>query len=195
MRKIQLFQSLFLGVIIFITACQPAAQSLSTKAVFKPGDTISGMSLATGAADAHPLWAFCSASPENTHIKTFNCHAPVLATLAIGHVFLFADEALISSNWSEFVWDLALDDQAVDLTSFGTFEYVMPSMSDSPSPVREVFQKVTAWNIVLTNLNPGDHVLHFRAHNDTQSYSWLINLTVEPAEGIDVSSVPFPLHS
>ena len=190
MKKISLSYVLYLGVILLLAACQGAGQP-GGKAMFKPGDSLSGMSLTTGAADAPPLWAFCSASQENSHIRTFNCRAPVLPTLAIGHIFLLADEVLPRQNWSDLVWELSIDDQAVDLESFGTFEYVMPSMTESPSPVREVFQKATAWNVVLTNLNPGEHTLYFRAQSETDSYLWLVNLTIEPADGTDISSIPF----
>jgi hypothetical protein len=68
-------------------------------------------------------------------------------------------------------------------------------MSKSPSPVREVFRKATAWNIVLTNLNPGEHTLRFLAQNETDTYTWLAHLVIEPTQETDFSSVPFPLHS
>jgi hypothetical protein len=194
MNKNRLSKLLYCGVLILLAACQAAGHPLGA-AMFKPGDTIDGMSLTTGAADAPPLWAFCSASQENNHIKTFNCRAPLLPTLAIGHVFLFADEALTSQNWSDLAWGLSIDGQVVDLESFGTFDYVMPSISQSPSPVREVFMKATAWNIVLTHLNPGEHTLHFLAQNETDSYTWFVNLVIEGADGTDISSVPFPPKS
>jgi hypothetical protein len=194
MNKIRLSKLLYCGVLLMLAACQAAGQPLSA-AMFRPGDSIDGMSLTTGAADAPPLWAFCSGSQESNHIKTFNCRAPVLPTLAIGHAFLFADEVLTSQDWSELVWELSIDGQAVDLESFGTFDYVMPSLSQSPSPVREVFMKATAWNIVLTNLNPGEHTLRFLAQSETESYTWLVNLVIEGADGTDISSVPFPPKS
>lgn len=179
-----------IGTLFLLTACQSDGQPLSP-AMVKAGDEINGMSLTTGAADAPPLWAFCSSSQESNHIKTFNCNVPVLPTLAIGHIFLLSDEALTNLDWSDFVWELSLDSQAVDLDSFGTFDYVMPSMSKSPSPIREVFKKATAWNIVMTNLNPGEHTLRFLAQNNTDSYTWFVNLVIEPTDGTDISSIPF----
>jgi hypothetical protein len=86
---------------------------------------------------------------------------------------------------------LSIDDQAVDLESFGTIDFAIPSMSKSPSPVREVFRKATAWNIVLTNLNSGEHTLRFLAQNDTDSYTWLAHLVIQPMDGTNISSVPF----
>lgn len=187
MNKTRLSQLLYFGLLLMLTACQAAGQPLSA-AMFRPGDTIDGMSLGTGAAEAPPLWAFCSGSQGSAYMKTFNCRAPVLHTLAIGHIFLFADEALTNLDWSDLVWELSIDDRAVDLESFGTFDYVIPAMSQSPSPVREVFMKATAWNIVLTNLNPGEHTLRFLAQSETDSYTWFVNLVIEAADGADVGS-------
>ena len=187
MNKIRLSRLVYLGLLFMLTACQAAGQPLSA-AMFRPGDTIDGMSLGTGAADAPPLWAFCSGSQESNHIKTFNCRAPMLSTLAIGNIFILADGALANLDWSELVWELSIDDRAVDLESFGTFDYVMPGMSQSPSPIREVFMKATAWNIVLTNLNPGEHTLRFLAQSETDSYTWFVNLVIEAADGADLSS-------
>jgi hypothetical protein len=189
-----LFPWVFVIVTVMLSACQGADQP-GSGAMYRPGDTVNGIRLTTGAADAPPLWAFCSRSQENTHIRTFQCRAPVMPTLAIGHVFLLADEALASLDGSELIWELSIDDQAVDLESFGTFEYVMPGMTKSPSPVREVFKKATAWNVVMTNLNPGEHTLYFKAHSETDSYLWLVNLTIEPEAGTDISSIPFPPKS
>lgn len=193
MTKTRLTQLLSIGLVFVITACQSTGQSLN--AAFRPGDSINGMSLTTGAADAPPLWAFCSGSQEGEYSKTFNCRAPALPTLAIGHLFLLSEETFAGLGWSELAWQLSINGQPVDLESFGTFDYAMPSMAKSPSPVREVFEKATAWNVVLTNLNPGEHTLHFLAQNDTDSYTWLVHLVIDGAQQVDVSSMPFPLHS
>lgn len=190
MNKTRRVQWLSIGWIVILAACQSAGPA-GGGAMFRPGDNLGGMNLTTGAADAPPLWAFCSNPQENTHIRTLECRAPVLPTLAIGHAFLLADEALTNLNWSELVWEMSIDGQAVDLESFGTFEYVMPTMTEDSSFVREVFKKAIAWNVVLTNLNPGEHTLYFRAQSETNSYLWLVNLTIGPEAGTDISSIPF----
>jgi hypothetical protein len=194
MKKTLFFRSLFLGLLLVLTACQSAGQSFHT-ALSGPGDAINGISLATGAADAAPLWAFCSAVQENTHLRTFHCRAPVWQTLAVGHLFLLADAALLNRGGSELVWDLAIDDTVVDLDSFGTFDYVMPATLSGPSPLRHVIASVTDWNLVMTNLNPGEHTLSFRAQSETESYLWLVHLVIEDTEQTDISAAPFPLHS
>ncbi len=101
----------------------------------------------------------------------------------------------MNRTWADLVWELSIDDYVVDLDSFGTFDYVMPAMPASPSPIREVFAKVTDWNLVMTNLNPGEHTLHFRAQDGADQYHWLVNLVIEGEDGVDMSAAPFPLHS
>jgi hypothetical protein len=194
MNRKRLMQWMSVGMLFILAACQAAGMSHSATVV-EPKGALEGLNLATGAADAAPLWAFCSASQENTHIRTFDCRAPVWQTLAVGHLFLLADTALSNGHGSDLAWQLAIDDYIVDLESFGTFDYVMPAMPESPSPIREVFSKVTGWNLVMTNLNPGDHTLSFRAQNETNTYLWLVNLVIEGDNSTDISAAPFPLHS
>lgn len=194
MSKSRLLVIISFGLLIFLSSCQAAGQPL-TAALYKPGDTLSGMSLATGAADAAPLWAFCSSSQQGSFQMTFDCRAPLLPTLAIGNIFLPADELLANLNWSDLAWELSIDGQPVDLESFGTFDYAMPGMAPSPSPVREVFMRATAWNIVLTNLSPGEHTLRFAAQTENDSYLWLVNLVIEPVDTTEISAAPFPPKS
>jgi hypothetical protein len=182
------------GLVILMTACGSTGQTLGS-VMSQPGDIINGLTLATGAENALPLWAFCSSSQENNPIPTFHCRASALQTLAIGHVFLLAETVSANSDGSDLNWDLAIDDQIVDLESFGRFEYVMPSMAKGSSSVREVFKKAIGWNIVLTNLSPGQHTLSFRAQSEVDSHLWLVNLVIEAVDGVDISAAPFPLHS
>jgi hypothetical protein len=137
------------------------------------------MSLTTGAKDAPPLWAFCSPAQYSSNTTTASCAVPMLPKLAIGHILMPGDDPLTMLDWSEITWALTIDDQPVDLKSFGTYSFVMPAMSHSPSPVREVFVQYTAWDIVLTNLIPGEHTIHGVAQMGTDSYTWVINLTIE----------------
>jgi hypothetical protein len=194
MNKSYLSKLLYCGLLLALAACQAGRQQESA-AMFKPGDSIDGMSLTTGAADAPPLWAFCSNSPEGKGSYILDCRAPLLTSLGIGNIFLSVDEAITNLDWSDLVWELSIDAQEVDLESFGTFDYVVPSMSKNPSSVRETFKRGTAWNIVLTDLKPGHHSLWLVAQSDTNSYTWCVNLTIEGADVTDISSVPFPPKS
>ena len=194
MNNRRFVQVLSLGLLILMTACQSIGQPLHA-AMSVPNDSVNGMTLTTGAAEASPLWAYCSPSQENTHIRTFHCRAPAWQTLAIGNLFLLADAALLNRDATELAWELGIDDYLVDLESFGTFDYVMPTMPAKPSPIREVFARVTDWNLVMTNLHPGEHTLSFRAQNANESYMWLVQLVIEPADNADITAAPFPLHS
>ena len=194
MKNNRLSHLLVIGVLFLLSACQAAGQPLSA-AMVGSGDTVNGLGLTTGIAHAPPLWAFCSNSPEGKGSYILDCRAPVLASLGIGNIFLYADEAIMSLDWSDLVWELSIDAQEVDLESFGTLDYVVPSMSQTPSRVREIFKRGTAWNIVLTNLKPGHHTLWFVAQSETDSYTWFVNLKIEPADETNMSSIPFPLHS
>lgn len=194
MNKTRLSKWMYLALLVTLTACQAAGQPLSA-AMSGPSDTLNGLNLTTGAAEAPPLWAYCSPSQENTHIRTFHCQAPVWQTLAVGHLFLLADSALLNARSADLKWELSIDDYLVDLESFGTFDYVMPAMPASPSLIREVFARVTDWNLVMTNLNPGEHTLSFRAQSGSESYMWLVHLLIEPTDSTDISAAPFPLHS
>ena len=199
----KLFRFFMLAALIppFLFACgadglhwQSLKQS-ATHARIEPGDTIDSMVVTTGADDAPPLWAFCSNSPEGKGSYILDCRTPALASLGIGNIFLYADEAIRNLNWSDLVWELSIDAQEVNLESFGTFDYIVPSMSKTPSSVREIFKRGTAWNIVLTDLKPGHHTLWFVAQSKIGSYTWFVNLEIEPVDETNISSIPFPPHS
>jgi hypothetical protein len=184
MNKARLPQLFYFGLLFMLTACQVAGQSLST-AMLKPGDTIDGMSLTTGAKDAAPLWAFCSPAQYVGNTTTSDCSVPMVPRLAIGYILMPGDNTLTRLYWSEISWQLTIDDQPIDLKSFGTYNFVMPAMSHGPSPVREVFVQFTAWDVVLTNLSPGEHTLQGSARMGTDSYTWMIHLTIK---GIDLGT-------
>lgn len=190
MNKTCFSQLLCFGLLFMLVACQPAAQPLSA-AMLKPADTIDGMSLTTGAADALPLWAFCSTAQHSRIVSISDCNVPpMISKLGIGHVFMLADDRLNKLDWSELTWELSIDGRPVNLDAFGTFDYVMPTMLESPSAVKEVFKKFTAWDVVLTNLRPSQHTLHGLAQTETDSYTWVVNLTIQAIDGLEASSVP-----
>jgi hypothetical protein len=189
MNKTRLPQLCYFGLLFMLTACQVAGQSLST-AMLKPGDTIDGISVTTGAKDAIPVWAFCSPAQYAGDTTTADCSVPLVPRLAVGHILMPGDDSLARLNWSEIIWELSIDDQPIDLKSFGTYDFVLPAMSHDPSPVREVFVKFTAWDVVLTNLKAGEHTLQGSAQMGTYGYTWMIHLTIEASDGFVTSSVP-----
>lgn len=178
MNKIRLSQLSYFGLLFVVMACQAKGHLLNA-AMLKPGDTIDGMSLTTGATDTLPLWAFCSPTQYAGNTTTSDCSVPVVPKLAIGHILMPGDDTLNKLDWSEISWGLTIDDQPIDLKSFGTYDFVLPTISHSPSPVREIFVRFTAWDVVLINLSPGEHTIQGLAQMGTDSYIWVIHLTIQ----------------
>lgn len=167
-------------VLAFLLASLQAGTTIAAahSSMITVGDEIDGMRLTRGAADARPLWVFC-ASEVNKNVTTANCRVPKMQKLAIGHIFVGTDELFREVQWSDLKWELYIDDQLIDLNDFGSYEYVLPTMAPSPSLVREVFMKFTAWDIVLTDLQPGEHIMEGRVRADGEEYKWKVNLLIE----------------
>lgn len=178
MNRIRFSKLLYVGLLLMLTACQAAGPALSA-ALLRPGGAIDGMSLTTGAKDAAPLWAFCSPAQYVGNSTISDCNVPLVPKLAIGNILMPGDDALSRLDWSQISWELAIDDQPIDLKSFGTYDFALPAMSHNPSPVKEVFMHFTAWDVALMNLVPGQHTLRALAHMGTESYAWVMNLTIE----------------
>lgn len=176
MNKVLLLSfNLLVAVLI---ACQPVGQSTGPQ-MLKSGDEIDGMVITTGTSEAPPLGAFCSPALENDGTTTMDCQVPPLPKLAIGHTFGLADQALQTLDWSALTWELYLDGHPLDLESFGIHNYVMPDLAPHPSPIREVFRQMRAWDVVLVDPTPGAHTLHGMAGAEADTYSWIVNFTVE----------------
>lgn len=161
-----------------LTACQSNAQA-SSISMLKPGDQVAGMTLTTGVGEAPPIWAFCSPQ-DNKHEIASDCRIPTtLSKVAIGPVFIIADEIPANLDGAEVTWNLSIDERLVDLAVFGTYDFVLPSTVSSPGPVREVFRKFTAWDVVLTDLKPGRHTLRGATQSKFESYSWVVDFVIE----------------
>jgi hypothetical protein len=157
----------------------PAKTASAHVAVLKPGDEISGMRLTNDSANARPLWAFCS-SEINKNVTTASCRVPrKISKLAIGHAFLPRDNAFSNMEWSELEWQLYIDDNLINLDDFGTYNYILPTMAPNPSLVREVFMRFTAWDVVLTSLQPGTHSIDGSVRAGDEEYSWVVSLVIE----------------
>lgn len=178
MNKNRFSQLVLCGLLVLTTACQAAGQSFSAT-MFRPGDTLGGMTLTTGAQDAVPVWAFCSPAQHVGNTTTSDCNVPLVSRLAVGHIIMPGDDALSRLDWSESRWELTIDGQPIDLKSFGTYSFALPAMSHDPSPVREVFVHFTAWDVVLADLNPGQHTIHGLVKMGVDSHNWVIRLTIE----------------
>lgn len=179
MKTVCLPHLLYAVTLFILTACQTPGQ-LTDPAMLKPGDVIDGMRLTTGAADAVPLWVLCDSDQRDGNTISSYCTVPALPRLGIGDIFMVADDGSSEFDLSEPAWGLSIDGQPVDLEAFGTFDYVMPVTAQKPSQMKEIFKMFTAWDIVLTNLQPGEHTLRGLAQTKTDSYDWVIHLTITP---------------
>ena len=177
MKKFLLFTFSLLMALIML-AYQPIGQSAGDR-LLKPGDQIDGMVITTGTAKASPLGAFCSPALEDEGILTVDCHVPLLSRLAIGLPFGGTNQALQTLDWSGLTWQLSLDGYPVDLEAFGVYTYVVPDLAPSPSPVREVFRQKKAWDVVLLHPTSGLHTLRGIARTGANTYTWVVNFTVE----------------
>jgi hypothetical protein len=178
MNKSRFSKVALCGLLLLTTACQAAGQSFSST-MFRPGDTLGGMTLTTGAQDAAPVWAFCSPVQHVGNTTISDCSVPLVHRLAVGQIVLPGDDALVRLDWSEIRWELTIDGQPIDLKSFGAYNLVMPAISHHPSPVREIFVHFTGWDVVLTDLHPGEHIIHGSAERGNERHSWIINLSIE----------------
>jgi len=165
-------------VLAFVLAFLQSDAAAAHASMITVGDEIDGMTLTTGAGDARPLWVFC-ASDVKENVTTADCHVPQVSRLAIGHVFLGREDVFRDTAWSELRWELYLDDQYINLDQFGTYDYLLPTMAPNPSLVREVFMKFTAWDVVLTNVQPGAHTIKGRVFDGAEEYNWVVHLLIE----------------
>jgi len=180
MKKFLLFTFSLLTAVV-ILACQPAWQSADDP-LLKPGDKMDSMVITTGTMGVPPLWAFCSAARESDSMIAVDCHVPSLSKLAIGQPFDGADQALQALDWSALTWQLSLDGHPLDLATFGLYTYVLPDLASSPSPIREVFRQVKAWDVVLINPPAGIHTLYGIANSEADTYRWVVSFTIESLE-------------
>ena len=181
--KQPVFPKLFNVILLFgLAACQsiPKAQSAPILMIdaLSLDTSLDGMTLTKGASRVPALWLFCSSQVSGT-VTTAECQVPQMPKLAIGHAFLASQEALRGTEWSDLDWELSIDGQPVNLDDFGTYDYVMPTMASNPSLVREIFVKFTAWDIVLSDLQPGSHTLQGLVRTEAEEHSWVVDLSIE----------------
>jgi hypothetical protein len=178
MNKMSFPRFLCAGLLFLLAGCQ-TAQPSSRDDASRPGETVAGMSLTTGMQGSRPLQALCSPTQWSSTSMTAECSVPASSRLPIGQVFMLADHGFNSLNRSEITWDMAVDDQPLDLEAFGTVRYVIPDMPSSPSSIKEVFRMVDVWDVVLTDLAPGEHIVTGHALYGTNIYTWVIHVSIQ----------------
>jgi hypothetical protein len=93
--------------------------------------------------------------------------------------FSVQDEVFGELDWSQLKWGIYFDDALINLDSFGTHDYVLPTMALNPSLIREDLMKFKAWDIVLINLQPGVYTIDGRVFAGEEEYRWVVTLEIE----------------
>lgn len=168
--------SLIITMVVLVS-CQSMGQPAHVS-IIKPGDEINGLVITSGAKEATPLSAFCSPALMKESWIKLDCLVSPSARLGISSAFYVLSQAMEIRGLADTTWVFYLDGQSVALEEFGTYEYVVPTLAPHPSPVREVFKQVKAWDVVLVNPSLGHHTLSGTTDTGTGTYSWEVNLTI-----------------
>jgi hypothetical protein len=195
MNKVRQVAGNFIIILMVLALAGCAAPTPTALPMLKPGDSVGGMIVQKGASESQspPIWAFCSPSTgEKPGVTTEDCTVPALPELSIGHGWFTFDEATRDSEWKVITWELYLDGQAIDLNAFGTFDADLPQTGmPGHDPNEEVITKLRSWDVLLTNLKPGTHVLRSVTHQSEAlddglgfsspagTYELIVNFTIE----------------
>jgi glycosidase len=123
-----------------------------------PGDKIGQMSIALSQGFA-PSWLdYCSpAFSDKAGGKIVDCSMPLFSEFEIGAHWGAKDEALLDSSWKGLTWELYIDDHAIDLNKFDTFDVYMQTGNGT-------FNHSRIWNLKLVNAVEGKHTLRYVIH-------------------------------
>lgn len=201
MNKLSRFLVIAIAVSSFIVAFSQRGiksnfpEGFLADPMLKPGETVGGMVITTGAKNAIPLWAFCSSTKENDHSISVDCGELSYGNLAIGHTFGVMELVPRYVDWEELIWEMSLDGHPIDLEAFGVSQFVYPDVAPKASRIREVFRIERLWNLVLVNPTPGMHRLQGQAQSrdGAATYTWDVNFTVATPLRLAYCLRPSPL--
>jgi hypothetical protein len=136
--------------------------------MLKPGASLNGLTLrkSSPSDQGPPLWAFCppAFSSEPGKLKV-ECSLPPLPGLGIGHGWFARDESTRDANWSAMQWELFLDEKAVDLGAFGSYDADLPQGGlPGMQADQEVITKLRSFDVLVENLTLGQHSLRSVLH-------------------------------
>jgi glycosidase len=123
-----------------------------------------------------------------------DCTMPWQPDVEIWPVWWAKDRELLDEGWEALAWEVYVDDQALDLDAFGTWDFDWAADENTPLKVR-------AWDLKLVNPTPGEHTLRYVVHINqevTDGYTTtqpgtselVVHLTVEPAEEDALAPTP-----
>ncbi len=147
---------------LVLTAVQPITRPTldptPTLSMIMPGDKIGQMSIALSQGFV-PSWLdYCSpAFSDKAGGEVVNCNMPVFSEFEIGAPWGAKDKAMLDSSWKGLTWELYIDDHAIDLNEFGTFDTYIQTEDGT-------FINSRIWNLKLVNATEGNHTLRYLIH-------------------------------
>ena len=145
--------------VFLLTACAtaPAIAPASTPTptadpLLEAGDTFNGMRLIREQGNTPWLWDYCDSETayESTTI-TRQCEVPLTSELFIGLGWVLDTWEEVEAGWlaDSATWELFIDDQPVDLSTFGVNDFEASGL------------KFRMWNVVIENITPGAHTIRY----------------------------------
>ena len=184
-------------------AAAPTEAAAPTKALtmLVPGDKIGEMVLERTPSLTPSLWNYCPVAPGpmgwsgEPGGQSIDCTMPWQPEVEIWSIWWAKDRELLDEGWGALDWEIYVDDQPLDLDAFGTWDFDWAA--DEATPL-----KVRAWDLMLANPTPGEHMLRYVAHINEEvtdgftttspgTSELVVHLTVEPAE--EAALVPTPV--
>ena len=128
-----------------------------TAPLLKPGDHIRDMVLTNKEPASYEVFTTYCAIPSDSHTPTsttITCSdLPRGTILAAGHGWYSATQQELDNAWSAMRWQINIDEQELDLASFGTQDMD-----------RDGGGRIRSWQVWLENLTPGQHSVRIVYH-------------------------------
>jgi hypothetical protein len=174
MKKTALLVLLFL-LTGMLSACAgesvpPPTPTLTTgERWLEAGDYIGEMRLIRDDGETPWIWDYCDVETpwEGTTIIR-QCDVPLSPTLFVGLGWVLDSWEAVDAGWQadSESWVLYLDDQPIDLVSFGVLDFEADGL---------MFRM---WNVVIENIQPGAHSLRYTFTEGGVNYdaTWEFNV-------------------
>jgi alpha-amylase len=129
-----------------------------TAAFLMPGDKIGQMGLETSPSTIPGWMDYCTLSfSDQPGGGKIDCSMPLFHEFEIGAAWGAKNQALLDSSWNELSWELYVDNYAINLKSFGTFDTDVQAINGT-------MIKLRIWNLKLVNATEGKHTIRYIIH-------------------------------
>jgi len=159
--------------VFLLTACATAPASTPTPTadpLLEAGDTFNGMRLIRERGNTLWLWDYCKVGTDwESTTFTRQCEAPLTPELFIGLGWVLDTWEEVEAGWlaDSATWELFIDGQSVDLSTFGVNDFEASGL------------KFRMWNVVIENITPGAHTIRYIFVESGTSYdaTWEFSIT------------------